>query len=214
MGLMEKISKAVIEGDAERIEELAQDALDSGKSAEDILDQGLVPGMDYVGAQMKSGEMFIPEVLLSARVMQMALNILKPRFAEGSAPMRGKVVLGTVAGDLHDIGKDLVGIMLEGAGFEVIDLGKDLEPQVFVTAVKEHKPQIVAMSAMLTTTMGAMGQTIKALDKAGLRDTLKVMVGGAPVTSEFAEEIGADGYGPDAASAVGLAKHFVSLLRS
>ena len=211
MGLMEQISKAVIEGQAEQIEQLTQAALDAGSSAEDILEQALVPGMDYVGGQMKAGEMFIPEVLLSARVMQMALTLLKPRFTEGGAHMRGTVLVGTVQGDLHDIGKNLVGIMLEGAGFEVYDLGKDVSPDAFVAAVKERQPDIVAMSALLTTTMGNMSRTIRALKDAGLRGNVKVLVGGAPLTAAFAEEIEADGYGADAVTAVEMAKHFVSL---
>jgi 5-methyltetrahydrofolate--homocysteine methyltransferase len=209
--LMESVSSAVIEGKADEIQRLTQDALEAGKTAEEILNEGLVPGMDYVGAQMKRGEMFIPEVLLSARVMQAALTMLKPKFAEGGAQMRGRVVLGTVQGDLHDIGKNLVGIMLEGAGFEVHDLGRDITPEAFVQAVKEKEPDIVGMSALLTTTVGMMRRTIEALKEAGVRDSVKLMVGGAPLTSGFAEEIEADGYGPDAVSAVELAKHFMAL---
>jgi len=208
---LKSISSAVIEGRADEIRQLTLQALDAGKTAKQILDEGLVPGMDYVGSQMKSGEMFIPEVLLSARAMQTALNILKPKFAEGGAHMRGRVVLGTVQGDLHDIGKNLVAIVLEGAGFEVFDLGKDVTPEAFVEAVKEKEPDIVGMSALLTTTMGMMRRTIEALKAAGVRDKVKLMVGGAPLTSAFAEEIGADGYGPDAVSAIELAKRFMML---
>jgi 5-methyltetrahydrofolate--homocysteine methyltransferase len=208
---LKSISSAVIEGREDEIVRLTQQALDAGKTAEQILNEGLVPGMDYVGAQMKSGEMFIPEVLLSARVMQTALNALEPEFAEGGAHMRGRVVLGTVQGDLHDIGKNLAAIMLQGAGFEVFDLGKDVAPQAFVDAVKEKEPDIVGMSALLTTTMGMMRPTIEALKAAGVRDKVKVMVGGAPLTAAFAEEIEADGYGPDAVSAIELAKSFMMM---
>jgi 5-methyltetrahydrofolate--homocysteine methyltransferase len=142
--------------------------------------------------------------------MQASLSVLKPRFVESGTKMRGKVILGTVKGDLHDIGKNLVGIMLEGAGFEVCDLGKDVDPEAFVNAVKEEKPDIVGMSALLTTTMRTMQNTINALAEAGIRDRVKIMVGGAPVTADFARQIGADGYGPDAVAAVALAKRFVS----
>jgi 5-methyltetrahydrofolate--homocysteine methyltransferase len=210
MELMEQISAALIEGQVEEIEKLTQKALEAGKTAKEILDEGLIPGMDYVGGQFKKRNMFIPEVLLSARTMQASLSVLKPRFVESGTKMRGKVILGTVKGDLHDIGKNLVGIMLEGAGFEVCDLGKDVDPEAFVNAVKEEKPDIVGMSALLTTTMRTMQNTINALAEAGIRDRVKIMVGGAPVTADFARQIGADGYGPDAVAAVALAKRFVS----
>jgi len=211
MESMEQISKAVIEGRIEEIERLTGEALKAGKTAKEILDEGLVRGMDYVGIQFKKGDLFIPEVLLSARVMQASLNILKPEFAEDRVKMRGKVVLGTVKGDLHDIGKNLVGMMLEGAGFEVYDLGIDVAPEAFVEAVKEKKPDIVGMSALLTTTMGMMRNTIGALVEAGVREKVKIMVGGAPMTEEFAQQIGADGYGNDAMAAVDLARQFVGV---
>lgn len=206
MKLMEQISQAVIKGKIEEIKKLTQEALEEGKTAHEILSEGLIPAMDYVGTQMQKGLVFIPEVLLSARTMQTALNILKPHLSEGEAKMRGRVVLGTVKGDLHDIGKNLVGIMLQGAGFEVYDLGKDVAPESFVKAVREKKPNIIGMSALLTTTMTMMKTTIETLIEAGVRDQVKVMVGGAPVTADFAREIGADGYAPDAASAVDLAR--------
>lgn len=210
MEFMEQISRAVIEGRVEEVERLTREALKAGKTAKEILDEGLVRGMDYVGIQFKKGDLFIPEVLLSARVMQASLSILKPEFAEGRVKMRGKVVLGTVKGDLHDIGKNLVGMMLEGAGFEVYDLGIDVAPEAFIEAVKEKKPDIVGMSALLTTTMGMMQNTISGLVEAGIREEVKIMVGGAPVTEEFAQQIGADGYGNDAMAAVDLAREFVN----
>jgi len=170
------------------------------------VESGLLPGMDVVGKRMKTGEMFIPEVLLSARTMQAALNILKPFLAEGDVISAGTVIIGTVEGDLHDIGKNLVAMLLEGAGFKVINLGTGIKPQAFVDAVKEHKPDIVGMSALLTTTMPKMEETIKALQEAGLRDQVKIMAGGAPVTQDFVEKIGGDGYGANAAAAVEKAK--------
>lgn len=207
--ILNKIKMAVIEHDVDSILGLTQQALKEGLLPKDILDNGLVPGMDYVGVQFRKGEMFVPEVLFSARAMQASLSILRPLFAQTGAKMLGKVVLGTVKGDLHDIGKDLVGMMLEGAGFEVINLGKDVAPEAFVKAVRDNEPDIVGMSALLTTTMTAMGTTIKALEEAGLRDRVKVMVGGAPLTTDFAQRIGADGYGASAPAAVDLARKFV-----
>jgi 5-methyltetrahydrofolate--homocysteine methyltransferase len=208
--ILEQISAIVIEGDLDEIEDLTEDALDDGISAEDILNKGLMPGMDHVGVEFKAGNMFVPEVLRSARTMQSSMDILKPLLAASGTKMVGKVLLGTVKGDLHDIGKNLVGMMCEGAGFEVKDIGKDIAPEDFVEAVKEFEPDIVGMSALLTTTMRAMGNTIKVLEEAGLRDKVKIMIGGAPVTQAFADQIGADGYAPDAASASDLAKGFVS----
>ncbi len=206
--ILSTISTAVIQGKKDDIGKLTQDALDEGLEAEKILYNGLMPGMDHVGVQFKSGEMFVPEVMRSARTMLISMEILKPLLAESGAKMIGKVLLGTVKGDQHDIGKNLVGMMCEGAGFEVKDLGIDVAPQVFVDAVKEFKPEIVGMSALLTTTMPMMEQTIKALEEAGVRDSVKIMVGGAPVSQSFAERIGANGYGPDAAAAADLAKKF------
>ncbi|MBN1178102.1 MAG: corrinoid protein [Anaerolineae bacterium] len=208
--ILETISTAVIEGDVDEMVDLTEDALDEGLSAQEILDNGLMAGMDYVGVEFKAGNMFVPEVLRSAKAMQTAMDILKPLLVESGAPMVGKVLLATVKGDLHDIGKNLVGMMCEGAGFEVKDIGKDIEPEAFVAAVKEFEPDVVGMSALLTTTMRMMGHTIKALEEAGLRDRVKVMIGGAPVTQAFADEIGADGYASNAATAADLAKTFVS----
>jgi 5-methyltetrahydrofolate--homocysteine methyltransferase len=207
--ILEQISTAVIEGDLDAIRDLTDDALDDDISAEEILNKGLMPGMDYVGVEFKAGNMFVPEVLRSARTMQSSMDILKPLLVEAGAKMMGKVLLGTVKGDLHDIGKNLVGMMCEGAGFEVKDIGKDIAPEVFVDAVKEYEPDVLGMSALLTTTMRAMESTIKVLEEAGLRDKVKVMIGGAPVTQNFADQIGADGYASNAAAAAELAKKFV-----
>ena len=207
--ILEQISTAVIEGDLDEIVDLTEDALDEDLSAKEILDNGLMAGMDYVGVEFKAGNMFVPEVLRSAKTMQMSMDILKPLLAESGAEMVGKVLLGTVKGDLHDIGKNLVGMMCEGEGFEVKDIGKDVEPEAFIEAIKEFEPNIVGMSALLTTTMRTMEHTIKALEEAGLRDKVKVMIGGAPVTQAFADQIGADGYASNAASAADLAKSFV-----
>jgi 5-methyltetrahydrofolate--homocysteine methyltransferase len=200
----------VIEGNFADMVEKTNAALEGGLSAADILNQGLMPGMDHVGVEFKAGNMFVPEVLRSAKAMQESMNIIRPLLAESDAETSGKILLGTVKGDLHDIGKNLVGMMCEGAGFEVIDLGKDVDPETFVDAVKEHKPSILGLSALLTTTMLAMETTIKTLEEAGVRDSIKIMIGGAPVNQDFADQIGADGYAANAASASELARKFVS----
>jgi len=166
----------------------------------DILNGGLIAGMDEVGRDFKAGDLFVPEVLIAARAMQAGMNVLRPLLAESDVPSAGKCVIGTVQGDLHDIGKNLVRMMLEGAGFETVDLGIDVKPDAFVVAVQEHQPQFLGMSALLTTTMPGMKATIEALQEAGLRYKVKIMVGGAPVTAAFAEQIGADAYAPDAAA--------------
>jgi 5-methyltetrahydrofolate--homocysteine methyltransferase len=162
--------------------------------------------MDEVGRDFKAGDLFVPEVLIAARAMHAGMNVLRPLLAESDAPSAGKYLIGTVKGDLHDIGKNLVKMMLDGAGFETIDLGTDVEPQVFVDAVREHQPQLLGMSALLTTTMVQMKATIEALQEAGVRDQVKIMIGGAPVTAAFSEQIGADAYAPDAATAVDVAR--------
>lgn len=206
---LSKLSTAIIEGNLDGIASLTQAALAEGLNAKQILDQGLMPGMDHVGIEFKAGNMFVPEVLRSARAMQASMLIIKPLLAETGSKMTGKVLLGTVKGDLHDIGKNLVAMMCEGAGFEVKDLGKDVEPDAFVKAVKEFEPNVLGMSALLTTTMRVMEHTIKALEEAGVRDRVKIMIGGAPVTQAFCNQIGADGYASNAASAADLAKKFV-----
>jgi 5-methyltetrahydrofolate--homocysteine methyltransferase len=208
--VLKDLATAVIEGDLDEAVDLTEEALDDDVSAETILNEGLMPGMDYVGVEFKAGNMFVPEVLRSARAMQGAMNLIRPLLVESGAPMAGRILLGTVKGDLHDIGKNLVGMMCEGAGFEVKDLGKDVAPEQFVEAIKEYEPTVVGMSALLTTTMRMMGNTIRALEEAGVRDRVKVMVGGAPVTQAFAEQIGADGYASNAAAASELAKKLSS----
>jgi 5-methyltetrahydrofolate--homocysteine methyltransferase len=206
--LYERLSTAILEGDSEKTPKLVQRALDQELAPKDILDNGLVVGMNEVGVRFKRGDMFVPEVLMSADAMQAGLEILRPELVASGAKLIGKVLLGTVKGDLHDIGKNLVGMMCEGAGFDVVNLGFNVDPEKFIEAIKEHQPDIVGMSALLTTTMRAMGHTIKAIEEAGLRDKVKIMVGGAPVDAAFAERIGADGYGSNAPSGVELAKQF------
>ena len=207
--LYEELFTAILEGNNEITPRLVQKGLDEGWVPKDILDHGLVVGMNEVGARFKAGDMYVPEVLMSAEAMQAGLKILRPLLVSSGAQLIGKIVLGTVKGDLHDLGKNLVGMMCEGAGFEVIDLGFNVEPERFVEAIKQHQPQIVGMSALLTTTMRAMAHTIKAFEEAGLRDKVKIMVGGAPVDAEFSRRIGADGYGSNAPAGVDLAKRFV-----
>jgi 5-methyltetrahydrofolate--homocysteine methyltransferase len=208
--VLSEMSTLVIEGNFSEMPDKTNEALEEGLSAEEILNKGLMPGMDHVGVEFKAGNMFVPEVLRSAKAMQESMTIIRPMLAETDAKTSGKVLLGTVKGDLHDIGKNLVGMMCEGAGFEVVDIGKDVEPETFVDAVKEHKPDVLGMSALLTTTMRAMERTIKALEEAGVRDTVKIMIGGAPVTQDFADQISADGYAANAASASEMAKRFVA----
>jgi 5-methyltetrahydrofolate--homocysteine methyltransferase len=201
-----KMSELLISGGIEEIKKLTQQALDEGLEASEVLSKGLLPGMDIVGQRFKACEMFIPEVLRSAKTMHAAMDILRPFLSDAEAAGAGTVIVGTVEGDLHDIGKNLVGMMLEGAGFKVVDLGTDVKPQDFVEAAKEHKPNILGMSALLTTTMPKMGETVNALKEAGIRDQIKVMAGGAPVTQDFVDEIGADAYGSNATAAVEKAK--------
>lgn len=203
-------SKAIIDAlvgcDEPKVLKLVQDALDEGVAAKEILNQGLIAGMDIVGEKMENGDMFIPEVLMAAKVMSAAVVILKPLLAAEDMSAMGRVIIGTVKGDLHDIGKNLVAMMLESAGFEVYNLGVDISPDKFVSEVNEKNANMVCLSALLTTTMPMMKQTIDAVVESGLRDRVKIMVGGAPVTKNYANEIGADGYAPDAGSATKLAK--------
>jgi 5-methyltetrahydrofolate--homocysteine methyltransferase len=202
------IKQAVIEGDDKQVADLTRRALDEGHSAESLLNDALIVGMGEVGELFEQGEYFVPELLLSARAMQAAMEVLRPLLSASSYEPLGKVVMGTVQGDLHDIGKKLVAMMLEGSGFEVIDLGTDVAPDRFVETVEESGAQIVGLSALLTTTLPAMEATVSALREAG-PVRVKVMIGGAPVTSAFASSIGADGYAPDASSAVALARRLV-----
>ncbi len=207
--LFGKMAEALIAADMEAVKKMTREALDKGAPAKSILDDGLIPGMDVVGKKMKTGELFIPEVLRSAKAMQGAIEILKPHMSEEDASGLGTFVIGTVEGDLHDIGKNLVSMMLQGAGFNVVDLGTGVKPSVFVEAVKKHSPKVVGMSALLTTTMPKMEETITALNEAGLRDQVKIMAGGAPVTQKFVDDIGADAYGANAASAAEKAKDLI-----
>ncbi len=205
-----KITEELIAGNLAGVPKMCLEAVEAGTPAQEILDKSLFPGMDVVGQRMKTGEMFIPEVLRSAKAMQASLEVLKGKLVDAGAKSNlGVVILGTVQGDMHDIGKNLVGMLMEGAGFKVIDLGVDIKPEQFVTAVSEHDAGLVGMSALLTTTMPKMEETVKALTEAGLRNRVKVMAGGAPVTPKFVEQIGADGYGADAGSAVDTAKQLL-----
>jgi len=204
--ILQQMASSLYNGEEGEVAALVQQALDDGMAPGDILSGGLIAGMDEVGKDFKAGELFVPEVLIAARAMHAGMHILRPLLSESDAMGAGKYVIGTVKGDLHDIGKNLVKMMLEGAGFETIDLGTDAGPADFVNAVREHQPNLLGMSALLTTTMVNMKATIEALEEAGLRDSVKIMVGGAPVTKAFAEEIGADAYAPDAASAVDVAR--------
>jgi 5-methyltetrahydrofolate--homocysteine methyltransferase len=205
--ILQEIASYLYDGEDEEVAALVQQALDQGLEPHEILHGGLIAGMDEVGKDFKADVLYMPEVLVAARAMQAGMDVLRPLLAESDVTGAGKYLIGTVEGDLHDIGKNLVRMMLEGAGFQTVDLGKDVKPEAFVAALREHQPNILGLSALLTTTMPAMKTTIEALEEAGLRDSVKIMIGGAPVTATFAEEIGADAYAPDAASAVDVARN-------
>jgi len=207
---LNNISEALQRGKADKVSELVKQALNENITPKEILEEGLIRGMSIIGEKFKKNEVYVPEVLIAARAMHAGMDILQPKLTETGVKNIGKVVMGTVQGDLHDIGKNLVEMMLEGAGFEVIDLGTDVSKEKFVEAVKEHQPNIMGMSALLTTTMVNMVDVIKALDVAGLRDKVMIMVGGAPINQNYANQIGADGYSPDATSAVEKAKTFLN----
>jgi len=209
---LQQICEGVIAGDAPGVKKLVEQAVAEGVPPSEIISRYLIPAMTEVRARFERGEFYVPEMLIAARAIKTGLTVLKPLLVEGELETAGRVVMGTVKGDLHDIGKNLVSMMLEGAGFEVADLGVDVPPERFVGAVREENPDIVGMSALLTTTMLAMRSTIEALVKAGLRDGVKVMVGGAPVTQRYADEIRADGYAPDAGSAVRKAKELLGIV--
>lgn len=209
MADMLAIAKAVEGGRKKIVDQLVKEALNEGVKAETILNEGLVVGMTNLGEMFKNGEVYVPEVLVAARAMKAGTDILKPLLASENVQSLGKVAIGTVQGDLHDIGKNLVGMMLEGNGFEVIDLGVDVAPEAFVEAVK-NGAQVIGMSALLTTTMPMMKAVIDMLNAEGLRDKVKVMIGGAPITQEYADQIGADGYSTDAASAAELAQKLIA----
>jgi len=206
------IYQGIIDGNLEVVKAKVQEAIQAKLPAGMILKEGLVPAMAKVGLLFEEGEFFVPEMLVAARAMQGGLEILKPLLVATDVKPAGKVVIGTVKGDLHDIGKNLVSIMLEGAGFEIHDLGTDVLPEKFVEAVKTFHPQIVCMSALLTTTMTSMPVTVEAIKQAGLRDQVKIMVGGAPVTDAYAKQIGADGYAQDASAAARLAQTYIKIV--
>lgn len=208
---LETIYEAVLKGNAKVAAAETQAAVEAGVPAADILHQACIPAMSEVGRLFESGEKFVPEMLIAARAMQKALEILKPLLMQAEVKTLGKVVIGTVAGDLHDIGKNLVAMMLEGAGFQIIDLGNDVAPQKFVEAVQQHEPDLVGMSALLTTTVASISDTIQALTEAGMRDKVKVIIGGAPITQDFANKVGADGFAPDAGSVARMAKSLLGV---
>ncbi len=208
--IVKEIYDAVLNGENKGIAAKVQSALDAGMDPAMVLNEGMVAAMAEVGRLFEAGEYYVPEMLIAARAMQTGLAVLKPRLVLANFKSTGKVAIGTVKGDLHDIGKNLVSMMLEGAAFEIIDLGTDVSPEKFVEAVNKQGPNLIAMSALLTTTMPNMKTTIEALKQAGLRDKVKIMIGGAPVTSKYAEDIGADGYAPDASKAVSLAKSLLA----
>jgi 5-methyltetrahydrofolate--homocysteine methyltransferase len=206
MTTLDELRQSVIDGEEERTESLVKQSMAEGLPPEQILKEGLIAAMTEVGRLFEAGEYYVPEMLISARAMKSGLTLLRPQLAAANVQAVGKVVIGTVQGDLHDIGKNLVGMMLEGAGFEVIDLGVDVSAQKFVDAVKEYQPDLIGCSALLTTTMPRMKDVVEALKQSGLRDNVKVMIGGAPITDKYAHDIGADLYAPDAASAAARAK--------
>lgn len=206
----DEIKKSVLEGQVEKAKDLATSFVQSGENPLSIIDDGLIAGMNEVGVKFKAGDMFVPEVIMSAKAMSAGVDAVKPFIKGDEIKAPGVIVIGTVKGDLHDIGKNLVCMILESAGFKVIDLGVDNSAEQFIEAVKEHKPQVVGMSALLTTTMPFMKETIDAFVEEGIRDTVKIIVGGAPVSRQYAEEIGADGYGEDAISARDLCVNLLS----
>jgi 5-methyltetrahydrofolate--homocysteine methyltransferase len=203
------LMEAVMQGDGDQVALLVKKSLDLGVSAGEILNRGLISAMDIVGERMENEDMFIPEVLMAAQAMACGVEIIKPLLAEGESAVAGRAIIGTVKGDLHDIGKNLVSMMLESSGLEVHNLGVDVAPERFVAAIGEKKAGLVCLSALLTTTMPMMKKTIEAIKAAGLRASVKILVGGAPVTQAFADEIGADGFASDAGSAVKLAKRLI-----
>lgn len=208
--LLAELGKKLYDGDAPGAVALTKQALEQGLTALEVLNDGLLPGMEEVGRDFKDGEIFIPEVIVAARAMHQSLEVLKPLLSVGADKAEHRIVVGTVKGDMHDIGKKLVAIMMQGAGFDVVDLGHDVAPERFVQAALEHEPDIIGLSALLSTTMPMMKNTIDALREAGVYGQVKVMVGGAPVTQAWADEIGAHGYAPDAVSAVDCARKLVA----
>jgi len=209
MSDFKELSESVISGNFRVAKDLTQKMIDGGTDPGQIINEGLIAGMNVVAVRFKAGDMYVPEVMMSAKAMSIGIELVKPLIAASDIPSTGKIVIGTVSGDMHDIGKNLVVMMLESVGFSVVDLGVDVKPEAFVEAVKEHKPQIIGLSALLTTTMLNMKETLVALEAAGVREKVKVIVGGAPVTQAFCDQIGADGYAQDAAVASDLCKKLV-----
>ena len=207
---MQAISEALQKGKAQEVKDLVQHQLDQGAAAKEILEQGLMAGMDVVGQRFRANEIYVPEVLIAARAMTAGIDLLRPLLVDDASETKGTVVIGTVKGDLHDIGKNLVRMMMEGKGFNMVDLGKDISPDAFISAAKEHKADIICCSALLTTTMNEMKTVVSMADSEGLRPKVKIMVGGAPVTQEFCDSIGADAYSADAASAAEKALELVA----
>ena len=206
MAILEDLAVEVRKGDADMAKNLTEEALSQNISAEEVLNSGLVAGMNVIGEQFKNNEIFIPEVLVAARAMKAGMQIIRPLLAEANVESLGKIIIGTVGGDLHDIGKNIVAMLLEGAGFEVVDLGADVTKEKFLEFAEKENPDVLGMSALLTTTMVFMKDMVIALEEAGLKDKMKIIIGGAPITQSYADEIRADGYAPDAASAVDLVK--------
>ena len=214
MADLNALAENLIKGQAPKVEELVKQAMDEGVSVRDILNEGLIKGMGVVGEKFKNNEFYVPEVLIAARAMKAGMALIRPRLIEEKVEPVGKVSIGTVKGDLHDIGKNLVAMMLEGAGFEVLDLGIDVSPEKFVESVEKEGVQIICMSALLTTTMPSMKTTVDALKESGLAGKARTMIGGAPVTQAYADQIGANGYAPDAATAAETAKELIDALRT
>ncbi|KPL17914.1 MAG: methyltransferase [candidate division Zixibacteria bacterium SM23_81] len=209
MEILASLADSLIRGQADEASLLTTRGIKEGLEPLEVLNKGLIAGMDVVGQKFRDGELYVPDVLVAARAMRAGMDILRPLFAKGDVRPVGKVILGTVQGDLHDIGKNLVGIMLEGAGFQVIDMGTDVAPEKFISAVRDHQPRVLGMSALLTVTMMGMKTVLDAMDSQGLRKGVVALVGGAPVTQRFADEIGADGYAHDAVSAVSKVKELL-----
>jgi len=210
MATYAELAQSVIEGQRDQVKTLVTNLIEAGNNPLEIVNEGLIEGMNVVGVRFKAGDMYVPEVLMAAKSMSGGLEIVRPLISEADQKSKGKIVLGTVKGDLHDIGKNLVGMLIESGGLEVINMGVDVSAEDFIDAIIEHEPDILALSALLTTTMPAMKDIIELLEEEELRDKVKVIIGGAPVSREYADEIGADGYAPDAGSAVELCKQLLA----